>query len=1219
MLSIQKNRTHLNHKILSSFIAFFFFLTTIISPGYAQMALLPSPGTMVTTTARFTPLLVQGISINPNDPLQFDFFLNPGDTNLEAEALKEESTKLIKYFLASVTVPEDELWVNLSPYEKDRMIPQGFGQTEMGRDLLAQDYILKQLTASMMYPEKELGKKFWDRIYKKVQKELGTTTIPVNTFNKVWIVPDKAVVYEHELSGPARSIAAFVVESHLKVMLAQDYVAQQHNRSPEQVKRIEGKDYDDFNSPQVTQVIREVLIPAIEEEVNHGQAFAQLRQIYNSSILAIWYKQNLKDSLLNQVYADKNKIKGIDLADKDIKDKIYHQYLEAFKKGVYNYIKEDTDPITQQIIPRKYFSGGTTMASSPILEKTKKVPPSLGEKIKHMHEFEIRFAPFSLLDEPEGQLSLPSKIIELINPKDHTGPYLVNLRQVSKEEWKNRISIVDDNGKEIKQPFVPSVEYEIFRGADNFGRLTIFLYENFIEIGSLDITEKFIDQGIGYTVFNWLMTEASLRNKTLRMKTNDKVELRLLQEMLADIRVGAIGTRFNSLKNPNDDINNDPVVNAIQAAGKEVEVRGRPKPAFPIYHLGPSALRTIKDLGGRQRNKGKTAFVRADYSDTFEGDEITAPQRISATISTIARSFSEGIRLVIIATHVKRPKGKVVEGLSPAPVVNYLKHSFPSQEVIILPQHKNETGYHYLERVKKYIKEKHPMGILLLDNTRFDERETSKDPKQRQEMAQQYKALTDVLPDGTDDPEKKNGVFINDAFSAAHRRHASVYETAYQFEPEDRAVGISFLREYTDIRRIEEELAKLKVNEKSLAVIAGSKLGGPEGKLFMVAEFGKIVDSLMVGGLIGAIFLKKEAEDRGLYSNARLLEKAKKRLAESTGDIDRKNLAKKVELLQAESNELQEVRKIEKIAQGYKDKGLRYKYPSIPVDFVARPIKATADNPHQDPIVITRDEFLSLHGRKIADYMIIDEGPESIEEKKKIARDSKFIFWNGSLGKTDEKDGKKATREFAQFLASLSVDGLITVISGGNSIADAADAGLDVNGSFTIILLGGGAAQATLIGEPIPGLQPLLYFDSGGPASPGPKGRSSGRSSSPVAAPRSSPRQGRGSSPVAAENKGGIDLNPAFLDLQIKRDEHGVPLPLPQQPIYNMKIDGFVPVIINIAPALNLPFLLGLADTQPLALLRTSSPNPKRSSSQNADEIAPIMKAREPEQISSLN
>ncbi|MCK4883142.1 MAG: hypothetical protein KAS92_08975, partial [Candidatus Omnitrophica bacterium] len=107
-----------------------------------------------------------------------------------------------------------------------------------------------------------------------------------------------------------------------------------------------------------SEVVREVLIPEIEREVNEGETFANLRQIYNSMILATWYKQNLKESLLGQVYVDQNKTKGVDVEDKQIKEKIYGQYLDAFKKGVYNYIKEDYDPVSQNVIPRKYFSGG---------------------------------------------------------------------------------------------------------------------------------------------------------------------------------------------------------------------------------------------------------------------------------------------------------------------------------------------------------------------------------------------------------------------------------------------------------------------------------------------------------------------------------------------------------------------------------------------------------------------------------------------------------------------------------------------------------------------------------------------------------------------------------------------------------------------------------------------------------------------------------------------
>ena len=158
---------------------------------------MPAPGVMVHLSPEFNPPILKGIKVYPDNPFRFDFILDKGDSQLSNDALKDESSKLIKYFLASLTIPEKDLWVNLPPYEKNRIVPESFGQTEMGRDLLAEDYMLKQITASLIYPEGEVGKRFWKRIYEEASRKFGTTNIPVNTFNKVWIVPEKAVVYEN--------------------------------------------------------------------------------------------------------------------------------------------------------------------------------------------------------------------------------------------------------------------------------------------------------------------------------------------------------------------------------------------------------------------------------------------------------------------------------------------------------------------------------------------------------------------------------------------------------------------------------------------------------------------------------------------------------------------------------------------------------------------------------------------------------------------------------------------------------------------------------------------------------------------------------------------------------------------------------------------------------------------------------------------------------------
>lgn len=337
----------------TSLVLLLFFSVQSLSPGkvYAQNVLnLPVPGSMLSISPRYTPAIMAGMTLYPDNPLQFDFIIDVGDDQLAGDALSKESQKLISYFMAALTVPEDKMWVNLSPYEKDRIIADGLGQTVLGQDMLAQDYILKQLAASMMYPDGRTGKEFWQKVYRESKEKFGTNDIPTETFNKIWIVPQKAVVY-------TKGTNVFVSESHLKVMLEDDYLALAHhdhglNTKADQVKLTE----------ETNKILREVVIPQIEKEVNEGKNFAPLRQIYHALILATWYKKNLKESLLGKVYVNQNKIQGVETDDKDIKYKIYDQYLQAFKKGAYNYIKEDYDPRTQQVTSKKYFSGGEDFA-----------------------------------------------------------------------------------------------------------------------------------------------------------------------------------------------------------------------------------------------------------------------------------------------------------------------------------------------------------------------------------------------------------------------------------------------------------------------------------------------------------------------------------------------------------------------------------------------------------------------------------------------------------------------------------------------------------------------------------------------------------------------------------------------------------------------------------------------------------------------------------------
>ena len=331
-------------------VLFAFLLDAFIPPlqlVYAAEAFfLPQPGVRLDLSPAFTQPLLKGVKVYPDNPFRLDFILDKGESEASVQDLKAESARLIRYFLAAVTVPETDLWVNLSPYEQDRIITEAFGITEMGRDLLAQDYVLKQIASSLFYPEEKIGKEFWDEVYAEARRKFGSVDVPVDTFNKVWIVPEKAVVYENKS-------AAYVVEGRMKVLLEEDYLALDKNADVSQSAASSGQ----INTLGA-EIVRKVLIPVLEKEINEGKNFAQLRQIYHSLVLALWYKDRIKESLLGQVYVDQEKTVGIDIDDRAVKEKIWAQYLEAFRKGAYNYIKEDYDPSTEKVVVRKYFSGG---------------------------------------------------------------------------------------------------------------------------------------------------------------------------------------------------------------------------------------------------------------------------------------------------------------------------------------------------------------------------------------------------------------------------------------------------------------------------------------------------------------------------------------------------------------------------------------------------------------------------------------------------------------------------------------------------------------------------------------------------------------------------------------------------------------------------------------------------------------------------------------------
>ncbi len=444
--------------------------------------------------------LLRGINLPLDSPFKFNFIITRGNLKTQEDAFKEETEKLIHYFLAALTIPDKDLWVNLSPHEKNRIIPKSFGKTEMGKDLLIQDYFLKQLTSSLMNPDNKLGKEFWQRVYTKVRQQFGSTEIPLNAYNKIWIVPSVAKVYEH-IHG------AFILKSYLKVMLEDEYF----NTKDEGRGMMDEKNRLSPKGASVPRpsslIIKEILLPEIEREVNEGPTFANLRQIYHAVILASWYKQALKKSLFGQIYVNQNKTAGIQINDEKAAEKIYKQYLRAFRKGTFNLLKEEYDPQTQAVIQRQYFSGGVIPGKTKeILEAANGLSKEESEQLyaikdAAMIETEINTTS-PHLTEPRDQsiyANLPSTIEEFLNKghekiqKRSLGSLLNQMNSLT--EGKFFQAIKEEKDREAFALEIQKIFHRTLNGGhESTGRKILEIHRRLQEHISLELKEKTASQ-----------------------------------------------------------------------------------------------------------------------------------------------------------------------------------------------------------------------------------------------------------------------------------------------------------------------------------------------------------------------------------------------------------------------------------------------------------------------------------------------------------------------------------------------------------------------------------------------------------------------------------------------------------------------------------------------------------------------------------------------------
>ena len=286
---------------------------------------LPQPAKLLLPSRKYSGLTLKGIKLDKNNPYKINFIIDCYD---KKNVSSEEVNDLIKYFLSALAVPEESLWVNLSPYESDRMINRSLGRTTLGSDMLAQDYVLKQFSSSLTYPKDKIGKQYWQS---QIQKELVKQN---EEYSKVWIMPD-------EISLGVQDGLIFIKNSSLDIKMEKDYFASMKNN----VSQLEAGNSVFF---------KENILPDIKHEINHGKNFNKLRQIYNSLILGVYFKNYYIENIMKS-YFDSNKVNGLSLEDVDYNKKVYDLYCKSFEKGVYSFVGKDLANPNKR---RHYFSGG---------------------------------------------------------------------------------------------------------------------------------------------------------------------------------------------------------------------------------------------------------------------------------------------------------------------------------------------------------------------------------------------------------------------------------------------------------------------------------------------------------------------------------------------------------------------------------------------------------------------------------------------------------------------------------------------------------------------------------------------------------------------------------------------------------------------------------------------------------------------------------------------
>lgn len=388
--------------------------------------------------------------------------------------------------------------------------------------------------------------------------------------------------------------------------------------------------------------------------------------------------------------------------------------------------------------------------------------------------------------------------------------------------------------------------------------------------------------------------------------------------------------------------------------------------------------KSIKDID----LKGKRVFCRVDFNVPLENGNVTDDTRIRAALPTIQYLIDQGAK-VILASHLGRPKGKVVEELRLTPVAKRLSE--------LLKKDIRKSNEAYGEIAKSDVDKLENGDVLLLENVRFYPGEEKNDP----ELAKAFAELADV--------------YVNDAFGAAHRAHAST-EGIAKFLP---AVA-GFLME-----KELEVLGKALSNPERpfTAIIGGAKV---KDKIGVIENLLEKVDNLIIGGGLAYTFVKAKGYEIGKS----LLEEDKIELAKS-------------------------------FMEKAKQKNVNF---YMPVDVIVADDFSDSANKK----VVSIEEIP-------ADWEALDIGPKTVDLYKDVIQKSKLVIWNGPMGVFELDSFANGTKGVAQALAD--ANDTYSVIGGGDSAA--AVEKFNLADKMDHISTGGGASLEFMEGKVLPGVAAL--------------------------------------------------------------------------------------------------------------------------------------------------